>query len=103
MTAQALSVAQAIEFIPLNKLVASPRNVRCKDRKADIESLAQSIAARGLLQNLCVTPGEDGRFEVEAGGRRLLALKHLARTGVIARDHLVPCHIGAQEEGRESR
>ena len=32
--------SQSNQFIPLNKLMASPRNVRCKDRKTDIEALA---------------------------------------------------------------
>jgi len=50
MTAQ----AHSIQLIALNKLVASPRNVRKQDRKADLDALAASIAAHGLLQNLCV-------------------------------------------------
>jgi len=90
-----------IQFIPLNKLIASPRNVRRKDRKADIDGLAASIASRGLLQNLCVVPGEGERFEVDAGGRRLLALKQLANAGTIAKDFPVPCHVVAREDGRE--
>jgi ParB family transcriptional regulator, chromosome partitioning protein len=97
MTAQ----TQTIEFIPLNKLVVSPRNVRRKNRKTDIDSLAASIAARGLLQNLCVSPTEGGRFEVDAGGRRLLALKQLAKTGVITKDFPVPCQVGAPEHSRD--
>ncbi len=93
--------SQSIQFIPLNRLVVSPRNVRRKDRKADIEALAASIASRGLLQNLCVVPGEDDRFEVDAGGRRHLALKLLAKTGVIAKDFRVACNVFAREEGKE--
>jgi len=48
--------SQPIQLIALNKLVVSPRNVRRQDRKADIDALAASIAAHGLLQNLCVVP-----------------------------------------------
>jgi ParB family chromosome partitioning protein len=92
---------QSIQFIPLNKLVASPRNVRRKDRKADIEALASSIAARGLLQNLCVVPTDGDKFEVDAGGRRHQALKLLAKTGVIPKDHPVACNVIAVEGGRE--
>jgi len=95
------SDTQSFQNIPLNKLIASPRNVRRKDRKADIDSLAASIASCGLLQNLCVVPGEGDRFEVDAGGRRLMALKKLAKDGVIAKDFPVPCHIVTSEEGRE--
>ena len=93
--------SSSIQLIPLSKLVASPRNVRRKDRKADIDALAASIASRGLLQNLCVVPSSEGTFEVDAGGRRLAALKKLARDKVIARDFLVPCNVVALEEGRE--
>ncbi len=94
-------LAQSIQYIPLNKLIASPRNVRRKHQKADIESLAASIHARGLLQNLCVVPGENDRYEVEAGGRRRLALKLLAKEGKLAKDWPVPCHVVAREDGLE--
>src|SRR5690606_16286242 len=60
-----------------------------------------SIASVGLLQNLCVVAGDDGRYEVEAGWRRRLALKHLAKSGVIAKDFPVPCEIVDREKGRE--
>jgi ParB family chromosome partitioning protein len=91
----------SLQFIPLNRLVASPRNVRRRDRKADIEALAASIASRGLLQNLCVVAGEDGRYEVDAGGRRLAALKLLARAGTIAKDWATPCNVVSRDAGRE--
>jgi ParB-like chromosome segregation protein Spo0J len=45
MTAQ----TQNFQYVPLNNLVVSPRNVRRKDRKADIDALAASISSRGLL------------------------------------------------------
>jgi ParB family transcriptional regulator, chromosome partitioning protein len=60
-----------IEMIPLNKLVPSPANVRKTGALTGIEELAASIAAHGLLQNLQVRPGEKGKYEVVAGGRRL--------------------------------
>jgi ParB family chromosome partitioning protein len=64
MTAQ----TQNFQYIPLNNLVVSPRNVRRKDRKADIDALAASIASRGLLQNLCVVPRKiDLKSMPEAG------------------------------------
>ncbi|MBK8840743.1 MAG: ParB/RepB/Spo0J family partition protein [Hyphomonadaceae bacterium] len=97
MTAQ----AHSIQLIALNKLVASPRNVRKQDRKADLDALAASIAAHGLLQNLCVVPTEGDKYEVDAGGRRLAALKQLAKQRVIAKDHLIPCHVVTTEQGIE--
>ena len=97
MTAQ----PQPIQLIALNNLVPSPRNVRKQDRKADIDALAASIAAHGLLQNLCVVPTEGDKFEVDAGGRRLAALKQLAKQRVISKDHLIPCHVVTMEQGIE--
>src|SRR5580704_6484283 len=48
-------------FIPLHRLKKSPRNARKTPHpKADIEALAASIAAKGLLQNLVVEPERDG-------------------------------------------
>ncbi|WP_420831295.1 ParB N-terminal domain-containing protein [Bradyrhizobium acaciae] len=45
----------------LNKLKKSPKNVRkMPHTEADIEALAASIAAHGLLQNLVVGPEIDG-------------------------------------------
>lgn len=97
MTAQ----PQPIQLIALNNLVPSPRNVRKQDRKADIDALAASIAAHGLLQNLCVVPTKGDKFEVDAGGRRLAALKQLAKQRVISKDHLIPCHVVTIEQGIE--
>lgn len=82
-----------LQLIPLNRLIVSRLNVRRTDRKADIDALAASISAHGLLQNLTVSPTETDKFEVVAGGRRHAALKSLAKSGAIARDFAVPCQI----------
>jgi ParB family transcriptional regulator, chromosome partitioning protein len=81
-----------VQSIPLNQLHFSAANVRKTGTKDGIAELAASIAAHGLLQNLSVRPGEDDRFEVVAGGRRLAALKLLAKQKKIAADYPVPCH-----------
>ena len=84
-----------IKTIPLDKLVASPRNVRrASDPQADLQ-LKADIAARGLLQNLVVTAVRKprGRFAVEAGARRLRALQSLAEEGTLASTHEVCCLI----------
>ena len=84
-----------IKTIPLNKLVASPRNVRrSSDAQADAE-LKADIEARGLLQNLVVTSiGKPrGCFAVEAGERRRRALHSLAEEGKLATDHEVCCLV----------
>ncbi len=94
--------ATSLQTIPLYRLIISPQNVRRTNRKADIAALAASIASHGLLQNLAVTETDEGKFEVVAGGRRLAALKMLAKSGGIARDYLVPCHIVGRETGSEA-
>ena len=81
-----------IQYLPLSKLVPSPDNVRKIDRLSGIEQLAASIEAHGLLQNLQVKPNTKGQFEVAAGGRRLAALKLMAKQKKIAFDFLVPCN-----------
>src|SRR5271156_1799870 len=81
-----------MQTIPLTQLIPSPLNVRKTGAKEGIPALAASIAAPGLLQNLQVRPAPDeGRFEVVAGGRRLAALKLLAKQKQIAADYPVPC------------
>ena len=88
--------------ITLNKLVPSPRNVRSvTDSKADAQ-LKADIAARGLLQNLVVRKGKRGKYEVEAGGRRLAALKSLAEDGAVNKDMAVTC-LAIEGEDSELR
>ena len=83
----------ALQLIPLNKLVESDDNVRRTERKRDIDALAASIAAHGLLQNLTVTAREGGKFAVVAGARRHAALKLLVRQGERAKDWPTPCQV----------
>jgi ParB family chromosome partitioning protein len=92
----------SLQQIPLNKLTASALNVRKKDRRADVDALAASILAHGLLQNLNVVATEEGKYEVVAGGRRLAALKALVKAGAIARDYDVPCKVVPNEQAREA-
>jgi ParB family chromosome partitioning protein len=84
-----------IKTIPLTKLIPSPRNVRrSTDEQAD-QQLKADIEARGLLQNLVVAPAKKprGAFTVEAGGRRLRALKALVDEGKLDAAHEVPCLV----------
>lgn len=85
-----------IQEIPLSQLMPSPHNVRRTAPKTGVDELAASIAAHGLLQNLTVRAAENGktkRFEVIAGGRRLAALKLLAKRKLVAKNAPVPCHV----------
>lgn len=75
--------------VKLSKLTLSPINVRQRpDELLEIPQMAADIEARGVLQNLLVTPVKKprGTFEVFDGGRRLRGLKLLAERGVIDAD-----------------
>ncbi|HBX8069671.1 TPA: hypothetical protein MIH13_28230, partial [Klebsiella pneumoniae] len=64
--------------VPVTALVKSPLNVRTIPYPAEkVCSMADSIEAIGLLQNLVVHNLPDGRCGVAAGGRRLKALQLL--------------------------
>ncbi|HEY1146290.1 MAG TPA: ParB N-terminal domain-containing protein, partial [Allosphingosinicella sp.] len=93
-----------IKTIALNKLIASPRNVRrSSDPQANLE-LKADIEAHGLLQNLVVTSVKKpkGCFAVEAGERRRQALLALAEEGKLAKDHEVCCLVVDAEAGQEA-
>jgi ParB family chromosome partitioning protein len=100
------STVTTIRDVPLSKLVPSEKNVRRTHRETGIEQLAASIAAHGLLQSLSVRPvldkdGEEtGRYAVSGGGRRLAALKLLAKRKQIAKSYAVPCIVstGGEDE-----
>lgn len=70
--------AAPIEYVPVTALVKSPLNVRTIPYPVEkVRSMADSIEALGLLQNLVVHNLPDGRCGVAAGGRRLKALQLL--------------------------
>ncbi len=99
-------MSATLTTIPLSKLQRAQANVRKTGRDADVKSLAASIEAHGLLQNLTVRPvaangKADDRYEVIAGGRRLAALRKLAKSKRIAKDFPVPCSVLADGERPE--
>ena len=89
-------------LVPLSRLVPRPagRNVR-KTPRMSIPELAASIQRVGLLQNLIVIASADGEhYEVVAGGRRLAALKLLAKKHRISKEWEVPCLLVADGTAR---
>ena len=89
-------------LVPLSRLVLRPtgRNVR-KTSRMSIPELAASIQRVGLLQNLIVIASVDGEhYEVVAGGRRLAALKLLAKKHRISKEWEVPCLLVADGTAR---
>jgi ParB/RepB/Spo0J family partition protein len=91
-----------VQSISLSKLAPSPLNARRIEKKVAVEELAASIEAHGLLQGLAVVEVGDGRYQVSAGGRRLAALKLLAKRKMIPADFAVPCSIVPSEIAEET-
>lgn len=106
------NAGDGIIYIPLDQLMLSNLNVRQTERDADIATLAEDIAARGLKQNLVVVAAHfstgvaeadwSGKFEVVAGGRRFQALSLLAADERIPADHAVPCLVEDRDQARET-
>lgn len=89
-------MSDKLRMIPLCQLRPSRHNVRKTDRLTGIGELANNIAAKGVLQNLVVQPNGTGKepvYDVKAGGRRLAALRLLAKKKRIPRDYPVPCLV----------
>ncbi len=97
-------------MLPLRSLAPSKDNVRRFASEAGIEELCANIAALGLLQNLTGRKTAKGKYEIEAGARRLRALKELAKRGAVIEpegvkvtlDYLVPVLVkGADHNATE--
>ena len=89
-----MTMTQDFRLIPLDQLELSPLNVRKVAASAtDDAELLASIRENGIKQNLVVHVLSGGKFAVDAGGRRLNALKQLASDGVIPNDHPVSCLV----------
>jgi hypothetical protein len=91
-----------IEQVALSRLSPSPHNVRRKVATG-IDGLADSIAAKGLLQNLVAHPmkgarGKKPKLCVCAGQRRLAALQLLAERGTISADEPIPVKVVTEAE-----
>ena len=79
-------MAKIVEYrdIPLDDLTIDKGQVRMDPGK-EIEDLARSIEAQGLLQPIVVCEArEKGKWEILAGQRRFLAHKHLKKDVISA-------------------
>lgn len=85
-------------MIPLTKLVESDDNVRRVNGKDGIVALSQSIRTLGLIHSLVVRDTGKGKFAVIAGGRRLRALRLLAKAGDIEKNAPIPCRVMTESE-----
>ena len=86
-----------IRWIPLRNLEPSDRNARTTAAPAEaMRELEASLEAHGLLENLVVRAHDDGKtFDVVGGGRRLQALRTLAkkRRGKFHATTPIPCRV----------
>ena len=74
--------------LPIEFLLANPRNPRRQFLEEELGDLSQSIREHGIVQPIVVRPAADGRFEIIAGERRWRAAQRagLAKVPVIVRD-----------------
>lgn len=98
----------AVIDVPLNKLKPSPRNARrTPHARADIEALAASIAAKGMIQPIVVEPELDarskatGHYLVTIGEGRRQAMQLRAETKAIPKTEPVRCIIDLDNDAHE--
>ena len=84
-----------IQNIAIDKLKIHPKNVR--KNYGGIEELADSIKAKGILQNLTVVPDpdEEGMYLVVIGNRRLTAAR-------VAGIETLPCEVTEMDEKEQA-
>lgn len=82
--------------VPFSAIVCGP-NYRTTLAEEDLEGLAQSILAKGILQNVLVRPLKDGKVELWAGQRRYRAVELLIKRGDAKPDFPVPVLIREME------
>jgi len=70
--------------IPVGDIDRSPYQTRTRFDEAQLEELAASIAATGVVQPILVRPLPGGRFQLIAGERRWLASQRAGKTTVPA-------------------
>jgi len=77
----------AVRLIPLDEIDIGTAQVRTENLQPDspgMQELMKSIEVQGLLQPIVVVEMENGRFEVIAGQRRLLAHQYLERKEILS-------------------
>lgn len=103
-TVPAVIDATPVVTVPYSRLCKSPLNVRRKP-PTGIPAMAESIAAKGILQNLIVHEvkggrGKEPKLGVAAGQRRHGGLDLLHATRRIPADFPVPVKIVSEGEAR---
>lgn len=73
-----------VEHIELDRIRVSDHNVRKKGASQEVDELAESIKAVGLIQPVEVTKRPGGEYDLIVGQRRYLAHKKLGRKTIRA-------------------
>lgn len=71
-----------IILIPQSEILPNPNQPRKRFNYDELEGLAQSIRANGILQPLLVRTNQNGKYELVAGERRLRAARLVGITKV---------------------
>jgi ParB family chromosome partitioning protein len=87
--------------VPLPQLFLSGNNVRKVRNTDNLPELAALIASQRLLHRPSVTAAGDGRYAVEAGGRRLAACQLMQAQGIYAADQAIECCLYASDRAVE--
>jgi ParB family transcriptional regulator, chromosome partitioning protein len=69
---------RSLKHVPIDMIRANPLNPRKHFAEDDLESLAQSLRDKGLLQPIVVRPASTGGYEIVAGERRWRAAQRAA-------------------------
>lgn len=85
-------MSNQIVMIGVDKIDAHPNNPR--KNLGDLSELAVSVKENGIMQNLTVVEGEEGRYTAVIGHRRLAAAK---QAGLEA----VPCVVAKMDEAKQ--
>jgi ParB family chromosome partitioning protein len=94
-------MSNEVKMIPLNKLIASPHNVRKTRGQEGMDEFRASLLFHGVLENLIVYETENGKFAVTAGERRRSGLKVLAKAKKIPSNFPVPYLVRPEDEAIE--
>jgi ParB family chromosome partitioning protein len=70
--------------IPVDQIDRNPYQTRTRFDELQLTELAASIAATGVVQPILVRPLQNGRYQLIAGERRLLASKQAAKETIPA-------------------
>ena len=73
--AQNTAISNEYRSVPISILVESATNPRKRFDEKNLEELAASVKAQGILAPLLVRELEENKYEVVAGARRLRAAK----------------------------